>query len=136
MALRRARGEDAGINLTPMIDVVFLLVIFFMVGSKFSQREGRIPVNVPGVSQPQAMIRSPDKWIIEVTREGQVYLDGQQINESGLIAQLQQARRAYPGLGVVVRGDGQGTLDTYARVLSACRTAGVEQLDVAVQMRR
>ncbi len=49
MAIRRPRTEDATINLTPMIDVVFLLVIFFMVGSKFSEAESRIKVNVPMV---------------------------------------------------------------------------------------
>lgn len=135
MALRQPRSEDAGINLTPMIDVVFLLVIFFMVGTRFSEQEGRIPVNVPGVQQPQSMVRGPDKWVIEVTREGLVYLDESVVNEAELIGRLREGKAAFPGLGVVVRGDAQGTLDTYARVLSACRTAGVEQLDVAVKTR-
>ena len=51
MSVRRQRSEDATINLTPMIDVVFLLVIFFMVGSKFSEAESRIKVNVPSVGE-------------------------------------------------------------------------------------
>lgn len=132
MALRQSRGEDPTINLTPMIDVVFLLVIFFLVGSKFSEREGRIPVNVPGVGQPQAMVRGPDKRVVEVSREGAIHLDGIQVTAEQLQAELRRAAAAYPGLGVVVRGDAAGTLDGYARVLSICSNSGIEHLDVAV----
>lgn len=119
-----------------MIDVVFLLVIFFMVGSRFSQQEGRIPVNVPGVGRPQAMVRGPDKRVVEVTRQGSVFLDGTAVTIEQLTAELVRAGSAFPDLGVVVRGDGQGTLDTYARVLSACSQAGIRQLDVAVKQMR
>ena len=136
MALRQPRTEDPSINLTPMIDVVFLLVIFFMVGTKYSQQEGRIPVNVPGVGRPQAMVRGPDKRVVEVTREGQIYLDGNVVSIEQLTAELTRAGTAYPDLGVIVRGDGEGTLDTYARVLSACSQAGIQQLDVAVKQLR
>ncbi|MCA9135475.1 MAG: biopolymer transporter ExbD [Planctomycetales bacterium] len=136
MALRQSRTEDPTINLTPMIDVVFLLVIFFMVGAKYSQREGRIPVNVPGVDQPRAMVRGPDKWIVEVTREGQIYLDGREVTVDGLRSELSRGQAEFPNLGVVVRGDGEGTLDTYARVLSVCSAAGVRELDVAVKALR
>ncbi|WP_164102490.1 ExbD/TolR family protein [Candidatus Laterigemmans baculatus] len=136
MALRQPRSEDPAINLTPMIDVVFLLVIFFMVGTKFSEQEGRIPVNLPGVGQPQSMVRGPDKRVVEVTRDGAVFLDGQPISHEQLRSELQRARAAYPDLGVVVRGDAAGTLDSYAQVLSICSNSGIERLDVAVQSLR
>lgn len=132
MALRQLRGEDPTINLTPMIDVVFLLLVFFLVGSKFSEQEGRIAVSVPGAGQPQAMVRGPDKWMVEVDREGAIYLDGAPITAERLQVELRRAAAAYPGLGVVVRGDAAGTLESYARVLSVCSNAGVEHLDVAV----
>lgn len=119
-----------------MIDVVFLLVIFFMVGAKFSQQEGRIPVNVPGVGSPSAMVRGPDKRIVEVTRDGIVYLDGTQVSMDDLQRYLQSARASFPDLGVIVRGDGGGTLDTYAKVLSVCSVAGIQRLDVAVKSLR
>ena len=136
MALRQPRNEDPTINLTPMIDVVFLLVIFFMVGTKFSEQEGRIPVNLPGVGQPTSMVRGPDKRVVEVDRQGAVFLDGQPITHEQLRVELQRARAAYPDLGVVVRGDAAGTLDSYAQVLSICSHSGIERLDVAVQTLR
>jgi biopolymer transport protein ExbD len=136
MGIRQSRNEDATINLTPMIDVVFLLVIFFMVGSRFNKQEGRIPVNVPGVGQPQSMVRGPDKRVVEVTREGKIFLDGEEVSVEQLTSVLATAGAQYPDLGVVVRGDAAGTLDTYARVLSACSNAGIQRLDVAVQQLR
>ena len=67
MSRRRSITEDASINLTPMIDVVFLLVIFFMVGSHFGDAEGRIDVSVPGVGELNSMTRVPDERLVEVT---------------------------------------------------------------------
>lgn len=136
MVRRQSPIDDTGINLTPMIDVVFLLVIFFMVGARFSEQEGRIPVNLPGVGQPQSMVRGPDKRVVEVARDGAVFLDGQPVTHEQLQAELQRAHAAYPDLGVVVRGDAAGTLDGYARVLSVCSNSGIERLDVAVQSLR
>lgn len=136
MAIRNHRTEEPTINLTPMIDVVFLLVIFFMVGTKFGQSEGRIPVNVPGVDQPQSMVRGPDRWVVEVSIDGQIYLDGRVVSIDELDQYLRRGAQSYPDLGVVVRGDGAGTLETYARVLSVCSAAGISQLDVAVKKLR
>lgn len=136
MAIRTHRTEEPTLNLTPMIDVVFLLVIFFMVGTKFGKSEGRIPVNVPGVDQPQSIVRGPDRWVVEVSREGQIFLDGRVVSIDRLDQDLRRAAANYPDLGVVVRGDGAGTLETYARVLSVCSSAGVRQLDVAVKRLR
>lgn len=133
MAIRLPRNDDPTINLTPMIDVVFLLIIFFMVGAKFSQSEGRIPVNVPGVDRLQSLIRGPDRWVVEVSKDGKIFLDGQETTLTQLGIDLKRAATSYPDLGVVVRGDGAGTLDTYARVLSLCSSAGVAHLDVAVR---
>ena len=80
MSVRRQRSEDATINLTPMIDVVFLLVIFFMVGSKLDNGESHLQVNVPSVGQMNSMARLPDERIVEFTAEG--------TNEPGHFAHL------------------------------------------------
>ena len=66
MTNSRSKTEEATINLTPMIDVVFLLVIFFLVGSEFSEAESKIPVNVPTAGQMQAITRGPDELIVEI----------------------------------------------------------------------
>lgn len=124
-------------NLTPMIDVVFLLVIFFMVGAKFTDQENRIQVNVPGVGNLRPMARGPDERIVELTSSGDVMLDSQPVTLVDLQGTLAAAHASYPNIRVTVRGDGNGSLQQFAEVLQACRSSGVENLGIAVRpMRR
>ena len=74
MLIRRKTTEDASINLTPMIDVVFLLVIFFMVGSEFSEAESRIEVNALNISEMQAITRILDERVVGISIEGLIHL--------------------------------------------------------------
>ena len=98
MANRNRSQEDVTINLTPMIDVVFLLVIFFMVGTKFSESESRINVSVPSVGPMNAISRVPDERVIELTAEGKVLLDGEAVtNERTARANLKRSVRGIPG---------------------------------------
>tara|TARA_R110002049_G_scaffold2750_2_gene21345 strand:- start:33122 stop:33541 length:420 start_codon:yes stop_codon:yes gene_type:complete len=132
--MRRRPSEDATINLTPMIDVVFLLVIFFMVGSKFSEAESRMNVSVPSVGQLQSIARMPDERVVEVTSDGVIALDGQSVTIEQLAAELQIQHQNYPGLKVVVRADESSSLQRYFEVLHAVKSSGVEQMGVAARV--
>lgn len=120
-------------NLTPMIDVVFLLVIFFMVGAKFTDHESRIEVNVPGVGNLRPMVRGPDERVVELTSKGEVMLDSEPITLVDLRGTLAEAHASFPEIRVTVRGDGNGSLQQFAEVLQACRSSGVQNLGVAVR---
>lgn len=136
MPNRRQSSEDATINLTPMIDVVFLLVIFFMVGSKFSEAESRIKVNVPQVGQMRAITRVPDERIVAVGVDGTISLDGQPIELAQLTETLRQQHASYPGLKVAVRGEAEGTLQQTVEVLQAVRSSGVDQIGISTRRMR
>lgn len=124
---------DASINLTPMIDVVFLLVIFFLVGSKFEGQEERVNVNVPGNAQARAMTRGPDERIVEVALDGSITLDGVAMDAETLFQTLQQQRAAYPDLGVAVRGEAESPLARVADVMQIVSRSGVETMGFAVK---
>lgn len=132
---RRPNPEAATINLTPMIDVVFLLVIFFMVGSKFDNGESRVQVNVPGVGEMRSMARLPDERIVEVTADGSISLDGNVVTPEQLTATLRSQHDAYPALKVAVRADASGSLERFTDVLNMVRSAGVEQMGIATKRR-
>ncbi len=136
MPIRRRAAEDATINLTPMIDVVFLLVIFFMVGSHFGTPEGRIEVSVPGVGELRSMVRPPDERVVEVTREGTILFDSVVVTPQQLSEQLRAARRSYPDVQVAVRGDGDTPLQRIAEVMQVIRGSGVEQMGLAAKPSR
>jgi biopolymer transport protein ExbD len=136
MSRRRQTSEEATINLTPMIDVVFLLVIFFMVGSHFGEAEGRIEVNVPGVGELRSMTRVPDERLVEVTGDGLITLDNTIVSEQQLADQLRFARSQYPDIKVAVRGDGQSSFQRVAEVLQVIRSTGVTQMGIAARSTR
>ncbi|TWT80111.1 biopolymer transport protein ExbD [Planctomycetes bacterium CA13] len=136
MAIQRERSEDATINLTPMIDVVFLLVIFFMVGSKFSEAESRINVNVPSVGELRSITRTPDERVVVVDNEGTITLDDQPVSIELLKQTLGQQHANYPALKVAVRGDGESSFQRVAEVLHAVRSSGVEQVGLSAKSAR
>lgn len=136
MPARRQRSDDATINLTPMIDVVFLLVIFFMVGSKFSEAESRIKVNVPTVGEMRAITRVPDERIVAIGIDGTLSLDGQPMTLGQLTDTLRQQYAVYPAVRVAVRGEANGTLQQTVEVLQAVRSSGVEQIGISTRRMR
>ena len=133
MPIRRKTTEDASINLTPMIDVVFLLVIFFMVGSEFSEAESRIEVNVPNISEMQAITRIPDERVVGISIEGMITLDDQVVTIQELTDRLRVDYANYPDLRVAVRGEASGSLQQTVEVLHAVRSSGVEKIGISTQ---
>lgn len=133
MPLKTLHDDQPTLNLTPMIDVVFLLIIFFMVATKFSELERSIGLNVPEVPEPGAMTAPPDKRVVHVFRDGAIRLDRKTVSLDALTERLAHARRQYADLGVVIRGDEGCTFQRVAEVLSACRRADVRELDIAVR---
>jgi biopolymer transport protein ExbD len=137
MSRRRQRTEDASVNLTPMIDVVFLLVIFFMVGSHFGEAQGRIDVNVPGVGDLRAMTRQPDERMVEVSGEGRVTLDNRPVSLDELSRQLRAMHQQYPDVRVSIRGEAEASFQRVAEVLQVIRSTGIQQMGIAAKgMRR
>ncbi len=137
MASRRHRTtEDVSINLTPMIDIVFLLVFFFMVGSRFGEPEGRIEVSVPGVGELQSLTRTPDERRVEVSGDGVITLDNNVITQQQLADQLRFAYNQYPDVKVAIRGDGEASFQRIAEVLQVIRSTGVKQMGIAARSTR
>jgi len=133
MPLKTQHDEQPTLNLTPMIDVVFLLIIFFMVATKFSEAERNIALEVPQVPAPGTMTAPPDKRVIEVRHDSAVTLDGAPVKLAELTERLADARQQYAGLGVIVRGDAGCAFQRVAEVLAACRQADVRELNIAVR---
>lgn len=133
MANRHRSHEEVTINLTPMIDIVFLLVIFFMVGAKFSESESRVNVSVATSGQMSPLSRGPDERKIDITASGSVLLDGQPISLPELSAILTAQHASYPDLQASVTiDDGLGFL-AVDEVLRTIGRSGVKQLKVAAR---
>jgi biopolymer transport protein ExbD len=134
MLLKNTSDDLPTINLTPMLDVVFNLMVFFMVGTKFTELDHQIQVDVPKVSQAGPLTAPPSRRIVSVTREGQLWLDGKETSLSQITEELARARAEFPDLGVVVKGDGKGEFQIVADALAAVAQAGIAETSICVRI--
>ncbi|QDT36711.1 ExbD/TolR family protein [Stratiformator vulcanicus] len=135
MPLKTAGIEEPTLNLTPMIDIVFLLIIFFMVGSQFTDEERRVEIRLPSTSETIALTALPDPITVGISSSGSVSLDGEAIDSETLAQRLAAARENYPGQAVVLRGDGEVPYQSVIDVLGASKSAGIENISLALKIR-
>lgn len=134
MPLKTHADEPPTLNLTSMMDVLFLLIIFFMAGTKFTELERKIGLSVPQVADPGTLSAAPEKKVVNVYHNGQITLDRQAVTVAELTARLAAARAQYKDLGVLVRGDATGEFKNVAVVLGACKQAGIAELAISVRL--
>lgn len=134
MPIKTQYDDQPTLNLTPMIDVVFLLIIFFMVATKFSELEQNIELEVPEVASAGTNRTPATPRTVAVYEDGHIELDGQQTTLQELRSRLAANRAQDPDLNVVVRGDGQCDFQHIASAMAACRDAGVAELGITVRV--
>jgi len=131
MPLKTGNLEEPAINMTPMIDVVFLLIIFFMVGSRLGEEERNLDVQLPHSSVAQPLVARPDELVINVYQDGRIFLGNQPLTLKELGTELESARNRYPDQAVVIRGEGEGRYQAVVDVLVACHHAKIKQYSLA-----
>ena len=122
---------DLGIpNMMPMIDIIFLLLIFFLMASRFEQEERDLKVTLPEVVEAQPLAMTQD-LIINITPEGNLLVAQQQVSEEALAVLLEQSKRSNPHRGVLIRGDGRAAWKYGVRVMGLCNKAKIDNYRVA-----
>ena len=128
MPLRAPQEEDQGMNLTPMIDVVMLLNIFFMVGSRLVEPEKQYDINLPTVTQARPLTALPDEIVINVKGDGTMIIKGQTRDRSQLENDLKLAATRYGDQVVRIRGSGEGPYQHVMDALNLCQVAGITKI--------
>jgi biopolymer transport protein ExbD len=134
MPLKVSQDELPAINLTPMIDIVFNLIIFFMVSTSFADAEKQVDLSVPQVADSGALNDASAKKTINVHKDGHITLAGQTVTLAELTSQLTAARRQTEHLDVTVRGDADSPFQHVAAVFAACRQAGISEMAISVRL--
>lgn len=132
MPLKTFRDEPPSLNLTSMIDVLFLLIIFFMVGTQFSVAERKLGLQVPKVDDVATLSAQPERRIINVYSDGTVALDDDSMSLSELTDSLKAIKARGESLGVLIRGDAQANMQQVAPVLKVCIDAKVDRFALSV----
>lgn len=130
MLLRDAFNTDAiapSLDLTPIIDMVFNLLIFFLIASSFQQVEREMQVALPQARASGPLSAALREIVINVTADGRAIVAGREMAEGDLDAMIRAALGANGGQKVSVRGDRSAPYGDVARVLDVCKRAGVSE---------
>jgi biopolymer transport protein ExbD len=131
MRLERASDDDDfGINLTPMVDVVFLLLIFFLAATTFANEEVALDLRLPPAKSGQSG-KNDKPLIVNVLADGRLNVDGREVTFEALRQKLQAAGERNAEQAVLVRGDQQAQFGLGVQVLDACRLAKIRKVDFA-----
>jgi biopolymer transport protein ExbD len=130
MRLDLGDEEDAGLNLTPLIDMVFLLLVFFLAATTFHKDEVDMNLDLPQAVHGQA--RKPQQLLtVNVQKDGTLSIDGRQVTLEGLHQRLRAAAQRSKEQPVLIRGDTTVQLGRVAQVLDACRGASLTKVSIA-----
>jgi biopolymer transport protein ExbD len=125
-----AAEDEAQIDLTPMLDVVFIMLIFFIVTASFIKEAG-IEVNRPeaSTSQPKDNVNI----LIAINANNEIWMDKRRIDARAVRANVERLHAENPKGAVVIQADNQSNTETVAAVLDAAREAGVYDVSLATE---
>jgi biopolymer transport protein ExbD len=127
-------AEDFVINLTPMIDVVFLLLIFFMVSTTFLDPEREIEVELPSAESAGDPEEAPNEIILNILENGQITYQGAPIQQDELVGILKRAAQHDPDTPVTIRGHKLARHENVVSVMDACGIAGLSNLAIGTSV--
>lgn len=134
MKFHRRRRADNGINLTPLIDVVFLLLIFFMVTTTFT-KESRLLIELPEADGEVAE-SSPGSLELVISKDGSYAVNGQNLINRDIrtiMAALKDASQGNADTPLVITADAQATHQAVISAMDAAGRLGFKQLNIATQ---
>ena len=126
--ISQAVAEEEEINITPMLDVVFILLIFFIVTANFIKEPG-LEVNRPDSETAEPTENAA--ILIAVGNAGEIYMDGRRIDKRQVKANVVRLLAENPQGSVVIQADEKATADTIMAVMDGAREAGVYNLSLA-----
>jgi len=132
----QAQDEAPTINMTPMVDVILCLLVFFMAATRlYDWDESEFAVKVPEVADAAPLTAAPDDLVLTVVEPGKVGVGDRTYDLDGLAELLRRARDRYANQGVMVRGGASLAYQDLADVLSTCDAAGIRNVRLPVRSR-
>ena len=120
-------------QLAPMIDIVFLLLIFFIVTWQFTRSETELSVSVPTAQEGADPQRQMGEIIINILADSSIRIDGTTVNLPALLEKLKPIASAFENQPVRIRGDGTVEYQRIVEVIDTCQKAGIWNISFATQ---
>ena len=133
--MRRRRSRDADeeseVNLTPMLDVVFIMLIFFIVTASFVKEAG-IDISRPPAATAERKERG--NILVAITENDQIWIDRRQVDPRALRANIERLHAENPQGSVVIQADENSKNGLLVQVMDAARLAGVSNVSLAAEV--
>jgi len=130
-AARRAGKKNLELNIAPLIDMVFILLIFFLVTTSFVKETG---VDISRPSATTAVAKTKSTILIGVTKENTVHLDRREIDVRAVRANVERTLAENPEGAVVIVADKESRTGLVITVMDACKLAGAENVSIAAAL--
>ena len=132
MNLRKhAMPQHPGIQLAPLVDVLLLLLIFFLLTFNAARNENELDVKVPKASSAKEKTATMGDIVVNVKADGNVVVNRRTLTTTELSDMLRNLVQLYPDQAVVIRGDEAGAYKNIVSVLNTCSEAGVTNVAFA-----
>lgn len=132
-AARRAKKQTLELNIAPLIDMVFILLIFFLVTTSFVKETG-VDISRPAAST--AVSKTGTTILIGVTRESSIHMDNREIDVRAVRANVERALAENPEASVVIVADKESLTGLVINVMDSCKMAGAENVSLAASLPR
>jgi len=128
---RKASAEQAEVDLTPMLDVVFIMLIFFIVTASFVKESG-MDVNRPDAAT--ATLKPRGNILVAITPSGQIWIDKRQVDVRSLRANLERLHAENPQGAVVIQADEDSKNGLLVAVMDASKLAKIDSVSIAAEV--
>jgi biopolymer transport protein ExbD len=125
------RKSESEVNLTPMLDVVFIMLIFFIVTASFVKESG-IEISRPGAST--AVRKEKGNILIAISANDQIWMNRRQVDPRALRANIERMHAENPQGSVVIQADKAAKTGLLVKVMDAARSAGVKEVSLAADI--
>jgi len=123
--LSRYHDDEPGIPMAPMIDIIFLLLIFFITTSVFARLENELSITVPTAETATTPKRNLGEIVVNLRQDGTIIVNQRKITLDQLSGLLDRISQNFPDQSVIIRGDRNSRLEDTIQVMDVCAKAGV-----------
>ena len=131
-ARHAAEDDESEIDLTPMLDVVFIMLIFFIVTASFIKEVG-LDLNKPEGSDSPKTVQENENILIQITNDGLIFIDRRNVDIRAVRANIERLHAENPEAPVIIQPHEDSTTEAMIHVMDSARQAGVYNVSLAAQ---
>jgi biopolymer transport protein ExbD len=122
---RRTKPEVIGFQIAPMVDILLVLLCFFIITWNFAKKEMELDVKVPAAQSGKEGVNAVSQTVLNVKQDGTVVWNRKTVAAGELRERLGELARIYPDYAIILRGDERAAYRAIVNVLDICRDAGI-----------